>query len=144
MSEQLVYALWGPGDLLGEEFRDRLGCEWVQVNLDDAHVAAAQLRITAFDEPVEAFVTLPPDVHPDAVLRDFSEEYAGWRVDTEDSYGFLAVVCDRASAAEELGAQAGDQVLLRPLDDEPDQAPGVTTEVRLGPARATSAPEVPR
>jgi len=84
MSEQLVYALWGPGDLLGEEFRDRLGCEWVQVNLDDAHVAAAQLRLTAFDEPVEAFVTLPPDAHADAALRDFAEEYAGWRVDTEE------------------------------------------------------------
>lgn len=88
MSEQLVYALWGLGrplgDLLSEEFRDRLACEWVQVNLDDAHVSAAQLRLTAFDDPAEAFVTLPPDAHPDAVLKDFAEEYAGWRVDTEE------------------------------------------------------------
>lgn len=78
-----VYALWGQGDLLGPEFREQLDCAWVQVNVDDADVAGAQLRLAAFDEPVGAFVTLPADARPDGVLGDFSTAYAGWLVETE-------------------------------------------------------------
>jgi S-adenosylmethionine hydrolase len=55
-----------------------------------------------------------------------------------DSYGFVALVCDRASAAEELRLEPGAQLMLVPLDGEPEP-PGVTTAVQLGamPARTT-------
>lgn len=61
----------------------------------------------------------------------FSEVGTGALGLVTDSYGFVAIVCDRASAAEELSLEPGDQLVLVPLDDEPDQ-PGVTTPVQLG------------
>ena len=52
-----------------------------------------------------------------------------------DSYGMLAVVLDRRSAAEEVGLAAGSAVTLAPLDpDDPDgdgAPPGVTSPVTL-------------
>ena len=50
----------------------------------------------------------------------------------------VALVCDRASAAEELRLEPGAQLMLVPLDGEPE-SPGVTTAVQLGamPARRT-------
>ena len=61
----------------------------------------------------------------------FSEVGTGALGLVTDSYGFVAIVCDRASAAQELSLEAGDQLVLVPLDDEPAQ-PGVTTPVQLG------------
>ena len=51
-----------------------------------------------------------------------------------DSYGFISLVCDRASAAEELRLEPGHQVVLAPLDDETaaGSGAGVTTAVQLG------------
>jgi hypothetical protein len=47
-----------------------------------------------------------------------------------DSYGLLALVVDRASAAEELRIDEGDAITLVPIpDDEP--APGTTSPVTL-------------
>jgi S-adenosylmethionine hydrolase len=64
----------------------------------------------------------------------FSEVGTGAVALVTDSYGFVALVCDRASAADELRVEPGDQVLLVPLDDETPR--GVTTPVQLGaPAR---------
>jgi hypothetical protein len=80
--ERLVFALWGAGDLLDQAFRDSLETPWLQVNLDDDLVAAAQLRLTTFDRPAEAFVTLPADAVWKS-LGDFAQEYAGWLVETE-------------------------------------------------------------
>jgi S-adenosylmethionine hydrolase len=49
-----------------------------------------------------------------------------------DSYGLLALVLDRRSAAEELGLRAGDAVTLVPVVDPDDTRPtGVTTPVEL-------------
>ncbi len=49
-----------------------------------------------------------------------------------DSYGLLALVLDRRSAAEELGLRAGDAVTLVPVVDPADTRPtGVTTPVEL-------------
>jgi S-adenosylmethionine hydrolase len=47
-----------------------------------------------------------------------------------DSYGLLAVVADRSSAAEELRAAAGDPVTLVRLEDQDDRP--APTAVRLG------------
>jgi hypothetical protein len=66
-------------------------------------------------------------------VHHFSEVGTGSVGLVTDSYGFIALVCDRASAAEELRLGAGDQLVLVPLDDEPAQA-GVTTPVQLGAA----------
>jgi len=61
---KLCYALWGDGlgpVLLGPEFRAALaaaGATMLQVNVDDADVAAAKLRITTFDTPVSALVSV--------------------------------------------------------------------------------------
>ena len=49
-----------------------------------------------------------------------------------DPAGMLALVLHRRSAAEELRAAAGDQVLLTPLADG-DRGPGATTPVALRP-----------
>jgi S-adenosylmethionine hydrolase len=49
-----------------------------------------------------------------------------------DSYGLLALVLDRRSAADELGLRAGDAVTLLPVVDADDTRPaGVTTPVEL-------------
>jgi S-adenosyl-L-methionine hydrolase (adenosine-forming) len=48
-----------------------------------------------------------------------------------DSYGLLAIVSDRHSAAAELGLGTGDEVVLVHLTDD-DEPRGVTTPVALG------------
>lgn len=71
-------------------------------------------------------------------VHHFSEVGTGSVGLVVDSYGFVALVCDRASAATELDLESGTQLLLVPLDDEPAR-PGVTTAVQLG-AAPTRAP----
>lgn len=65
-------------------------------------------------------------------VHHFSEVGTGSVGLVTDSYGFVALVCDRASAAEELRLSAGDQLVLVPLGD--DEPRGVTTPVQLGAA----------
>lgn len=52
-----------------------------------------------------------------------------------DSYGALALVCNRASAADELGLGTGDAVVLVPLDGEEPDPRGLTSAVQLSPTR---------
>ena len=47
-----------------------------------------------------------------------------------DSSGLLALVADRASAAEELGLGPGDEVLVTPIEGRVEEAPAV--QVQLG------------
>ncbi len=47
-----------------------------------------------------------------------------------DSYGLVAVVLDRRSAAAELGLGPGDAVTLAPLDEEPGRTTAVTFRER--------------
>ena len=101
---------------------DRYG--HVQLNVDPAELDA--LGAERFQVVIDERRRSAARVH------HFSEVGTGSLGLVVDSYGFLAVVCDRSSAADELGVHAGDPVLLAPLDDEPDQAVGVTTEVQLG------------
>jgi hypothetical protein len=57
-----------------------------------------------------------------------------------DSYGMLAVVADRSSAAEELGVAAGDEVVVAAVEGEGPPV-AVTTTVRLrGSATGADAP----
>ncbi|MEI7886398.1 MAG: SAM-dependent chlorinase/fluorinase [Actinomycetes bacterium] len=67
-------------------------------------------------------------------VRSFSELTTGALGLVIDSYGAVALVCDRASAAEELGLETGDALSLRPLDSADDPARGVTTPVQLSPS----------
>src|SRR5690606_25286692 len=55
-----------------------------------------------------------------------------------DSYGFIAIVADKTSAAEELSLGASDGVTLVPLGDDEVARPGATTPVQLSapPGRA--------
>ncbi|MEV0360027.1 hypothetical protein AB0H71_28610 [Nocardia sp. NPDC050697] len=86
---KLVHALWGPGELLGDAARTGLrsaGATAIQVNLADAAVAGALLRLTTFDAPVAAVVaTRVPDeaagARVTAVLTGFAERVAGWWVE---------------------------------------------------------------
>lgn len=67
---------------------DRAGAAMVQVNLDDADVAAAQLRLSTFDEPVRAavFATLQPADADEvlALLRGHASRVEGWEVETTE------------------------------------------------------------
>jgi len=48
-----------------------------------------------------------------------------------DSYGLMAVVLDRASAAEEFGLRAGSAVTIEAVDE--DRQPGIVTPVSISP-----------
>jgi S-adenosylmethionine hydrolase len=50
-----------------------------------------------------------------------------------DSYGLVAVVLDKRSAAEQLGLATGSAVTIQALDE--DRPPGIVTPVNLGPRR---------
>lgn len=87
---KFIYALWGQGleaKLLAPSVHDALraaGTTKLHVNVDDADVAPAKLRITTFDAPVSAVVTAWVDRDPAGVSRlltDMSERCAGWEVD---------------------------------------------------------------
>jgi hypothetical protein len=87
---KFIYALWGESleaKLLGPSLHEALrtaGATRVQVNVDDADVAPAKLRITSFDAPARAVVTVWVDGEPaevSRVLSDISERCAGWEVE---------------------------------------------------------------
>jgi hypothetical protein len=91
---KLMYALWGPGldtALRAPQLHDELraaGATRLQVNVDDADVKAAMLRITTFDSPVPAVVSVWTDVEsgadPDTIsklLAGVAERSAGWEVE---------------------------------------------------------------
>jgi hypothetical protein len=96
--EKLIYALWRPERLTAEGFRDALvgpvgaqlgrsGARGVQVNVDDGAVADAMLRISTFDEPIAAVVSLWVDRSAiqvrgplEAALVSVASRIAGWSV----------------------------------------------------------------
>ncbi len=87
---KLMYALWGAGlapVLCGPQARAAIraaGATQLQVNVDDAEVAAAKLRISTFDAPVKAVVSVWADGDPapiSAVLAGLGERCAGWEVE---------------------------------------------------------------
>ncbi|CAB4746386.1 MAG: hypothetical protein F2694_07110 [Actinobacteria bacterium] len=75
-----------------------------------------------------------PTVRTVKRVGSFSELTTGALGLVIDSYGALALVCDRASAAEELNLETGDALRLSPLDSAAEPARGVTTPVQLSPS----------
>lgn len=89
---KLIYALWGSGldtALQSAQLHTMLraaGATRVQVNVDDADVAEAMLRITTFDSPVSAVVSVwtEPGTDPEPIsdlLAAISQRSAGWEVE---------------------------------------------------------------
>lgn len=89
---KLIYALWGSGldtALHSTQLHVLLqaaGVNRLQINVDDADVEAAMLRITTFDNPVPAVVSVWADagVDPDPIsdlLAAISQRSAGWEVE---------------------------------------------------------------
>ncbi|WP_245673633.1 EthD domain-containing protein [Nocardia lijiangensis] len=89
MQEDLIFALWGAGDLRDARLTRELvaaGAESVRLNISDADVAEAMLRLTTFDPPVDAVLALASSAGCDraavlAALGRVSERCEGWRVE---------------------------------------------------------------
>jgi hypothetical protein len=87
---KLIYALWGStldtalhAPALHEAFQ-AAGATRLQVNVDDADVAPAKLRITAFDAPVRAVVSVWTDgaaAPISELVTGIAERCAGWEVE---------------------------------------------------------------
>lgn len=84
-----MYALWGPAldsALRSPELHEALraaGAAKLAVNVDDADVAASKLRITTFDAPVRAVVSIWTEDDPagfSQLLAGIAERSAGWEV----------------------------------------------------------------
>ena len=85
-----MYAAWGAVGLLDQDLRNTLatvGADRLQVNVDDEPVHAAQLRLSTYDEPVGAVVSVWTRRQPaavTAVLQDRTKKLAGWVVETRE------------------------------------------------------------
>jgi hypothetical protein len=87
---KLMYALWGAGAgpaLHAPELHAALaaaGATRLQVNVDDADVAPATLRITTFGAPVRAVASVWTERDPEGIcglLAGLAERSAGWEVE---------------------------------------------------------------
>ncbi|WP_280833655.1 hypothetical protein [Mycolicibacterium frederiksbergense] len=85
-----MYALWGSdldSSLRAPQLHEVLraaGADRLQVNVDDTDVAEAMLRITAFDNPVRAVVSVWTDSDPTEIsqlLADLADRSSGWEVE---------------------------------------------------------------
>ncbi|MGY5224444.1 EthD domain-containing protein [Nocardia asiatica] len=82
-----IYALWGVRELLTADFAQRLtGAVAAQANVSDAAVETAMLRITTFEAPVQAVVSVWWDAPPrpeaaERALGAVAERVAGWHVE---------------------------------------------------------------
>ncbi|MBM3683995.1 MAG: SAM-dependent chlorinase/fluorinase [Actinobacteria bacterium] len=108
------------GEVLWE---DRYGN--LQLNIDPDDVEAYGERIT---------VRLGDRIRMARRVRTYAEIRTGELGLVVDSYGMLALVADRASAAGELRIGAGDPVRLESAPDD-NGADGVTVAVELGTRR---------
>ncbi len=87
---KFMYALWGAAldpALHAPELHEALGAAGatrLQVNVDDADVAPAKLRITTFSAPVRAVVSVWTESDPAGIsglLAGLAERSAGWEVE---------------------------------------------------------------
>ena len=82
-----MYAVWGASDLLEPELGAELaetGATSLVVEVDDEHVADAQLRLSTYDDPVHAIVSVWTEGDPGAVtevLQARTTTLAGWVVE---------------------------------------------------------------
>jgi len=87
---KLIYALWASAldkalhaSPLHEAFH-AAGATWLQVNVDDADVAPAKLRITAFHAPVRAVLSVWTEGEAAPIselVTGIAERSAGWEVE---------------------------------------------------------------
>ncbi|WP_405179944.1 hypothetical protein OG225_00530 [Nocardia sp. NBC_01377] len=88
-SAKFVFALWGARDPLGPALTEACraaGARGLQVNVADAAVASAMLRLSTFDRPIDAVVCLllPDDGDRDAMIaavRASADRCEGWLVE---------------------------------------------------------------
>lgn len=86
---KVMFALWDAGDLLAEDLSVRLaaaGAVAVQANISDAVVENAMLRLTTFDEPVAAVVSVWLSDRRETgavagILASVAKRVAGWYVE---------------------------------------------------------------
>jgi hypothetical protein len=87
---KVMYVAWGADGLLEPAFHKELagiGVQRLQVNLDDDEVRVAQLRLSTYDEPVGAVVSVWTEEDPaevTSVLHGWTRRLAGWVVDTRE------------------------------------------------------------
>jgi len=98
---------------------DRFGNVQLNVDPDESEVLGEVVSVRVDDRTRTA-----------RRVRSFAEVGPGALGVLVDSDGLLALVCDRASAAEVLDVGPGDAVVLAAADDE--ARPPVVTEVQLG------------
>jgi S-adenosylmethionine hydrolase len=110
-----------------------------QLNVDPEHLEGA-------GERVELRLETPTGEQVRRVARrvhHFAQLGTGELGLAVDSYGLLAVVAGRSSAADELGLAAADPVGLVPLGPDDEDAPVVVTSVELSARPATRSPSTP-
>lgn len=86
---KVMFALWDAGDLLAEDLAVRLaaaGTVAVQANISDIVVEHAMLRLTTFDEPVAAVVSVWLSDRREIgavadILASVAKRVAGWHVE---------------------------------------------------------------
>ena len=106
---------------------DRFGNCQLNVGPDEVAQFGDRLRVSLGDRSA-------PTTRAASIVTNFDAIGTGAVGLVVDSYGMLALAMSRRSAAEELGAAPGDQVLLTPFPDDgrPDAAPSTPVVLRRG------------
>ncbi|WP_309227670.1 MULTISPECIES: hypothetical protein [unclassified Mycolicibacterium] len=122
---KFMYALWGSGldaSLRAPQLHEALraaGADRLQVNVDDADVAEAMLRITTFDNPVCAVVSVWTESDPTEIsqlLAGLADRSAGWEVEER-----MPLVPPHAAAGVRTPALAQIGFLRIPADLDPGE-----------------------
>ncbi len=137
LGESIEAELLLPGVVpLPRDEGDTILCEvlWVD-RFGNCQLNVGPDEIAHFGRRLRVVVGTPTGGAADPVVRiatrvaTYAEVGVGAVGLVTDASGMVSIVLDRRSAAEELSASAGDQVLLAPLGD--DEPRGVTSPVTL-------------
>jgi hypothetical protein len=137
LGESIEAELLLPGVVpLPRDEGDTILCEvlWVD-RFGNCQLNVGPDEIAHFGDRLRVVVGTPTGGGADPVVRiasrvgTYAEVGVGAVGLVTDASGMISLVLDRRSAAEELSASAGDQVLLAPLGD--DEPRGVTSPVTL-------------
>ena len=137
LGESIEAELLLPGVVpLPRDEGDTIMCEvlWVD-RFGNCQLNVGPDEIAHFGDRLRVVVGTPTGGAADPVVRiatrvaTYAQVGVGAVGLVTDASGMVSIVLDRRSAAEELAASAGDQVLLAPLGD--DEPRGVTSPVTL-------------